>query len=94
MARGTRSLTTLSPTRIGVRHGDAEVGKRGPDATMHIVRIACGEVFDIVAEDVAETGHERVEQALGGPLNPHVEKPELRRRERQAANYVSEGTAI
>jgi hypothetical protein len=52
---------------------------RGPNRTIHILRTACGEVIDIVAANVAETRHERVEQALGGSLNPHVEKPEIRR---------------
>jgi hypothetical protein len=50
---------------------------------MHIFRMACGEVFDIVAANVAEIGQERVEQPIGERLNPHVEKPEFRRTARR-----------
>jgi hypothetical protein len=79
MARETRSLTMRSSTRIVAMRGDTRSAVRRSTPTIHIVRTTCGEVFDNVGADVAETGHERVEQALGGPLNPHVEKPELRR---------------
>jgi hypothetical protein len=58
-----------------------------PNPTVHILRISCGELFDIVATDVAETGHERVEQPFAKPLNPHVEKPEFAQATQRKSNY-------
>jgi hypothetical protein len=51
--------------------------------------MACGKVIDIVVANVAEIRHERVEQALGWSLNPHVEKPEIRRIAREDWNYAT-----
>jgi hypothetical protein len=44
---------------------------------MHIVRWACGEVFDIVFGSVSERGQAWVEQEPERALNPHVEKQEI-----------------
>jgi hypothetical protein len=83
MACETRSLTRLTSARIGDTRGGAASAWRRPNLTIHILRMACGEVFDIVALNVAEIGPERVEQPIGTRLNPHVEKPEFRRTARE-----------
>jgi hypothetical protein len=56
---------------------------------MHIVRWACGEVFDIVFGGVSERGQAWVEQEPERALNPHVEKREIPLGRTLDADYAS-----